>query len=102
MAAGARTVQPRVAGKRRAWILYMVELLLCAGTIYWIYEVTRVRHEALGRLPGFRPGRRLCLRGAARSLAEFHRVLRLVINFLSRGSDGLKLVPRMGIRGVRL
>ncbi len=32
---------PRVAAKRRSWILYTVELLLSAGTIYWIYEVTR-------------------------------------------------------------
>jgi hypothetical protein len=30
----------RVAGKRRAWILYTLELLLCAGTIYWIHAVT--------------------------------------------------------------
>jgi hypothetical protein len=32
---------PRVASKRRAWILYTVELLLCAATIYWFYELTR-------------------------------------------------------------
>ena len=32
---------PRVISKRRAWILYTVELLLSAGTIYWIYAVTR-------------------------------------------------------------
>lgn len=30
----------RARGKRRAWILYGVELLLCAGTIWWIYAVT--------------------------------------------------------------
>ncbi len=30
----------RVAGKRRAWILYLLELLLCAGTIYWLYAAT--------------------------------------------------------------
>ena len=30
----------RIAGKRRAWILYLLELLLCAGTIYWLYAAT--------------------------------------------------------------
>jgi hypothetical protein len=32
----------RIAGKRRAWILYVLELLLCAGTIYWIYAATLI------------------------------------------------------------
>jgi hypothetical protein len=32
----------RIAGKRRAWILYVLELLLCAGTIYWVYTATLV------------------------------------------------------------
>jgi len=30
----------RVRGKRRAWILYALEILLCAGTGWWIYAVT--------------------------------------------------------------
>jgi hypothetical protein len=30
----------RIAGKRHAWILYVLELLLCAGTIYWIHIAT--------------------------------------------------------------
>ena len=37
-----------VAGKRRAWIFYTLEVLLGAGTIYWIYAVT----EASTRLWG--------------------------------------------------
>jgi hypothetical protein len=32
----------RIAGKRRAWILYVLELLLCAGTIYWLHLATSV------------------------------------------------------------
>jgi hypothetical protein len=32
----------RIAGKRRAWILYVLELLFCAGTIYWVYAATLV------------------------------------------------------------
>ena len=38
----------RVSGKRRAWIFYTLEILLGAGTIYWIYAVT----EASTRLWG--------------------------------------------------
>ena len=38
----------RVSGKRRAWIFYTLEVLLGAGTIYWIYAVT----EASTRLWG--------------------------------------------------
>jgi hypothetical protein len=30
----------RARGKRRAWLLYVLELLLCAGTIWWVYAVT--------------------------------------------------------------
>lgn len=30
----------RAQGKRRAWLFYGLELLLCAGTIWWIYAVT--------------------------------------------------------------
>lgn len=30
----------RAQGKRRAWLLYGLELLLCAGTMWWIYAVT--------------------------------------------------------------
>jgi hypothetical protein len=30
----------RIAEKRRAWILHLLELLLCAGTIYWVYAAT--------------------------------------------------------------
>ena len=30
----------RVRGKRRAWLFYGLELLLCAGTIWWIYAIT--------------------------------------------------------------
>ncbi len=30
----------RVEGKRRAWIFHLLEILLCAGTIFWIYAVT--------------------------------------------------------------
>ena len=30
----------RVSGKRYAWIFYTLEVLLGAGTIYWIYAVT--------------------------------------------------------------
>jgi hypothetical protein len=30
----------RAHGKRRAWFLSTLELLLCAGTIWWIYAVT--------------------------------------------------------------
>jgi len=29
-----------IAEKRRAWILHVLELLLCAGTIYWIHIAT--------------------------------------------------------------
>ncbi len=32
----------RIAGKRRAWVLYLFELLLCAGTIYWLHLATFV------------------------------------------------------------
>ena len=38
----------RVSGKRHAWIFYTLEVLLGAGTIYWIYAVT----EASTRLWG--------------------------------------------------
>ena len=33
-------INQSVAGKRRAWILHVVELLFCAGTIYWIHLAT--------------------------------------------------------------
>jgi hypothetical protein len=32
----------RMAGRRRAWIFHVFELLLCAGTIYWIHLATAV------------------------------------------------------------
>ena len=32
----------RIAGKRHVWILYVLELFLCAGTIYWVYTATLV------------------------------------------------------------
>jgi hypothetical protein len=38
----------RAHGKRRAWLLNGLELLLCAGTMWWIYAVT----EASTRLWG--------------------------------------------------
>jgi hypothetical protein len=38
----------RVAGKRRAWIFSMLELLLCAGTIYWVYAATVARTRLWG------------------------------------------------------
>jgi hypothetical protein len=34
----------KVRGRRFAWILYGIELLLCAGSIYWLYAFT-----AMGR-----------------------------------------------------
>ena len=30
----------RAQGRRRAWLLYGLELLLCAGTLWWVYAVT--------------------------------------------------------------
>jgi len=30
----------RVRGKRRAWLFYILELLLCAGSIWWIYAIS--------------------------------------------------------------
>ncbi|CAN5514996.1 hypothetical protein BH18VER2_BH18VER2_06160 [soil metagenome] len=33
-------LERRALGKRRAWLLYVLELLLCAGTIWWIYAVS--------------------------------------------------------------
>lgn len=38
----------RIAGKRRAWIFYTLELLLCAGTIYWVYAATVARTRLWG------------------------------------------------------
>src|SRR4029078_1468726 len=35
-------INQSIAEKRRAWILHVLELLLCAGTIYWIHLVTLV------------------------------------------------------------
>lgn len=32
----------RMAGKRRAWILYVFEFLLCAGTLYWLHLATSI------------------------------------------------------------
>ena len=37
-----------IAGKRRAWILHVLELLLCVGTIYWIHLVTLVGKRLWG------------------------------------------------------
>jgi hypothetical protein len=37
-----------IAGKRRAWILYVIEVLLCAGTIYWIHLATLVGKRLWG------------------------------------------------------
>ena len=33
-------LERRAAGKRRPWLLYLMELVLCAGTIWWIYAVS--------------------------------------------------------------
>lgn len=33
-------INQSIAGKRRAWILHVLEILLCAGTIYWIHIAT--------------------------------------------------------------
>ena len=33
-------INQSIAGKRRTWILHVLELLLCAGTIYWIHIAT--------------------------------------------------------------
>ncbi|MBA3544208.1 MAG: hypothetical protein H0T83_07210 [Chthoniobacterales bacterium] len=33
-------LEQRARGKRHAWLLYTLELLLCAGTIWWIYAVS--------------------------------------------------------------
>jgi hypothetical protein len=33
-------INQSIAEKRRAWILQVLELLLCAGTIYWIHVAT--------------------------------------------------------------
>ena len=41
-------INQSIAGKRRAWILHMLELLLCAGTIYWIYLATLVGKRLWG------------------------------------------------------
>lgn len=41
-------ISQSIAGKRRAWILHMLELLLCAGTIYWIYLGTLVGKRLWG------------------------------------------------------
>ncbi len=30
----------RIRGKRRTWLLYGFEVLLCAATIWWVYAVT--------------------------------------------------------------
>jgi hypothetical protein len=30
----------RIRGKRRAWIFYILELLLCAGSIWWICAIS--------------------------------------------------------------
>jgi hypothetical protein len=38
----------RIAGKYRAWIFYTLELLLCAGTIYWVYATTVARTRLWG------------------------------------------------------
>jgi hypothetical protein len=37
---GLAVIRQAIAEKRRAWILHVLELLLCAGTIYWIHLVT--------------------------------------------------------------
>jgi hypothetical protein len=39
---GFAPLNRRVAGKPRAWIFYLCELLLCAGTIYWLHLATLV------------------------------------------------------------
>ena len=33
-------IDQSIAKKRRAWILYVLELMLCAGPIYWIHLAT--------------------------------------------------------------
>lgn len=33
-------ISQSIAEKRRAWILHVLELLLCVGTIYWIHIAT--------------------------------------------------------------
>lgn len=37
---GLAIVGRRVRGKRRAWLFHILEILLCAGSIYWIYAIT--------------------------------------------------------------
>jgi len=41
-------INQSIAGKRRAWILPALELLLCAGTIYWIHLATLVGKRLWG------------------------------------------------------
>ena len=41
-------INQSIVGKRRAWILHVFELLLCAGTIYWIYLATLVGKRLWG------------------------------------------------------
>ena len=41
-------ISQSIAGKRRAWILHLLELLLCTGTIYWIHLATLVGKRLWG------------------------------------------------------
>lgn len=40
----ALILDKKLRGRRFVWILYLIELLLCAGSVYWLYCFT-----AMGR-----------------------------------------------------
>lgn len=41
-------LERRARGKRFAWLLYATEILLCAGTIWWIYAVSEAGKRLWG------------------------------------------------------